>query len=71
MPKSPDAAPMDFGIWSILKRRLQRLKIYTMTGLKKALKAEWKNFEHSCTNRTFESWPRRCRMILLLSGIPD
>ena len=25
MPKSPDAAPMDFGIWGILKRRLQNL----------------------------------------------
>ncbi|KAH3897496.1 hypothetical protein DPMN_021684 [Dreissena polymorpha] len=24
VPKFPDAAPMDFGIWGILKRRLQK-----------------------------------------------
>lgn len=68
MPKSPDAAPMDFGIWGILKRRLQKRKIYTMSGLKKALKDEWSKLEQSCINRTLESWPKRCRMIYFCHG---
>ena len=38
MPKSPDAAPMDFAIWGILKRS----KLYTLAGLKRALKGAWK-----------------------------
>ena len=29
MPKSPDCAPMDYGIWGILKRCLQKRSIYT------------------------------------------
>ena len=33
MSKGTDVAPMDFGIWGILKRRLQKCAIYTMTGL--------------------------------------
>ena len=33
MPKSPDCAPMDYGIWGILKRRLQKCSIYTLNGL--------------------------------------
>jgi len=31
MPKSPDAAPMDFFIWGILKRRLQKRKKKNIT----------------------------------------
>ena len=41
MPKSPDAAPMDFGIWGIIKRRLQKRIVNTLTGLKRALKDKW------------------------------
>ena len=37
MPKSLDAAPMDFGIWGILKRRLQKRRIRSLLGLKRAL----------------------------------
>jgi hypothetical protein len=45
MPKSPDAVPMNFCIWDILKRMLQKRKLYTMSGLKKALKDEWSKHE--------------------------
>ncbi|KAH3793362.1 hypothetical protein DPMN_146870 [Dreissena polymorpha] len=34
MPKSPNATPMDFGIWGILKRRLQKRNINSVIGLK-------------------------------------
>lgn len=68
MPKSPDAAPMDFGIWGILKRRLQKRKLYTLAGLKRALHNEWKKLEQSVINKTLESWPKRCRLIYNLHG---
>ena len=59
MPESPDAAPMDFSNWSILKRRLQKRKVYTMTGLKKTLKDEWNKLDQTCINKTLESWLKR------------
>ena len=68
MPKSPDAAPMDFGIWGILKRRLQKRKIYTLAGLKRALKDEWNKLEQSVINKTLQSWPKRCRLIYNMHG---
>ena len=58
MPKSPDAAPMDFAIWGILKRRLQKRKIYTLAGLKQAQRDEWRKLEQLVINKTLESWPK-------------
>jgi hypothetical protein len=60
MPRLPDAAPMDFGIWGVLKRRLQ---INTFVGLKRALKNEWRKLDQEIINKTFKSWPKRCRII--------
>jgi hypothetical protein len=34
MPKSHHAAQMDFAIWGILKRRLQKRKLYILAALK-------------------------------------
>ena len=46
LPPTPPPPPtMDFGIWGILKWRLQKHKIYTKTGLKKALKDEWNKLD--------------------------
>jgi hypothetical protein len=42
MPKSLDAASMDFSIWGIVKRRLQKRKVTSLNRLKRALKTEWK-----------------------------
>ena len=63
MPKSPDAAPMDFGIWGILKRRLHKRNVTSVIGLKKALKDEWGKLDQIIINKTLESWPKRCRLI--------
>ena len=63
MPKSPDCAPMDYGIWGILKRRLQKRSIYTLNGLKRALKDEWNKLEQSYINKRLASWPKHCRMV--------
>ena len=68
MPKSPDCAPMDYGIWGILKRRLQKCSIYTLNGLKRALNDEWNKLEQSYINKTLASWPKRCRMVYYCHG---
>ena len=68
MPKSPDAAPMDFGIWGILKRRLQKRTVNTITGLKRALMDEWRKLDQETINKTLASWPKRCRMIYYCHG---
>ena len=63
MPKSPD-----FAIWGIVKRRLQKRKIYTLAGLKRALRDEWRKLEQHVINKILESWPKRCRLIYNLHG---
>ena len=68
MPKSPDCARMDYGIWGILKHRLQKRFIYTLNGLKRAPKDEWNKLEQSCINKTLASWPKRCRMVYYCHG---
>ena len=68
MPKSPDAAPMDFAIWGILKKRLQKRKKYSLECLKRALKDEWQKLDQAVINKTLESWPKRCRLIYNLHG---
>ena len=63
MPKSPDAAPMDYSIWGILKRNLQRKSIRTLAGLKRALKKAWNDLSQDVIDRALRSWPKRCRLI--------
>ena len=41
MPMSPDAASMDYYIWSHLKMKLKNHKINNIDGLKRVLKLEW------------------------------
>ena len=62
LPKSPGAAPMDFGIWGILKRCLQKRNANTLLGLKQALKDEWNKLDQKTINKTLESWPKRCKL---------
>ncbi|KAH3699830.1 hypothetical protein DPMN_074792 [Dreissena polymorpha] len=62
MPQSPYVAPMDFGIWRILKLRLQKRNLNSVIGLKKALKDEWRKLDQNIINKTLESWPKRCRL---------
>jgi hypothetical protein len=68
MPKSSDAAPMDFGIWGVLKRRLQKRQINMLVGLKRALKDEWRKLDKETTNKALKSCPKRCRIIYNCHG---
>ena len=42
LPKSPDAAPMDYSIWGVMEERVRKHKVSTLKGLKNAIKVEWK-----------------------------
>lgn len=68
LPKSPDAAPMDYSIWGILKERVRKHKVSTLNGLKNAIKQEWKNLEQGIIDRALKNWPKRCRLIYYAQG---
>jgi hypothetical protein len=68
LPKSPDAAPMDYSIWGILKDRVRKHKVSTLNGLKNAIKQEWENLEQNVIEQVLETWPKRCRLIYYAHG---
>ena len=68
LPKSPDAAPMDYSIWGIMKERVQKHKVSTLNGLKNVLKQEWENLEQNVINNALANWAKRCRLIYYAHG---
>ena len=64
--KIPDAAVMGFVIWGILKRLLQKRTSYTLVGIKRALRDDWKNSDQQVINKTLASWPKQYRLIYYL-----
>jgi hypothetical protein len=68
IPKSPDAAPMDYFVWGYLKRLLWRSKPKDMEGLKTALKSAWKRLPQELINKALESWPKRVYKIYKNKG---
>jgi len=68
IPKSPDAAPMDYFVWGHLKRMLWNSKPKDMAGLKSALKRAWKKLPQVLINKALQSWPRRVHQIYKSKG---
>lgn len=68
MPKSPDAAPMDYFVWGWLKKKLSTMKVNDMAGLKRAIKGAWKKLPQDMVNRALESWSSRCLKIYKAKG---
>jgi hypothetical protein len=64
MPKSPDAAPMDYSIWGYLKQRLNKQKIETLSELKKKLLYQWKKMDQTYIDKVLAYWPKRVFLIL-------
>ena len=69
MPMSPDAAPMDYYIWSHLKRKLKNHKINNIDRLKRVLKLEWNKIPQKTINKVLKSWAKRCRLIYKNKGL--
>lgn len=66
--KSPDASPMDFYGFGILKQRLFQRRARTLDGLWKVLKDEWSKITPEEVTEVFGSWKRRLRAISELNG---
>jgi hypothetical protein len=50
IPKSPEAAPMDYLVWGYLNRFIWKKKVKDMAVLKRALRAAWKNLPQEYIN---------------------
>lgn len=68
MPKSPDAAPMDYSIWGYLKQRLNKQKIENLGELKKKLLYQWKKMHQTYIDKVLACWPKRVFLILKAHG---
>ena len=68
IPCSPDAAPMDYGIWNWMKTKLRTRRVKTLKGLQKAVEAIWKELPQEQIDRVLKSWPSRVFKIYKAHG---
>lgn len=68
IPCSPDASPMDFGVWSWMKSRLKYKKVRTLLGLKKAVQKVWTELPQNLIDNVLKSWPKRVYQIYKAKG---
>ena len=66
--KGADVAPMDFTGFSWLKRRVNMRRARTLKGLCKIIRQEWSMFSVPFCQNAFDSWKRRCRMVVDRQG---
>lgn len=66
--KSPDASPMDFCAFGLLKRALGDRRPRTLDGLWKACKEEWSRIDMAVLQRSLLQWKLRCRAIAVMQG---
>ncbi|UYV76157.1 hypothetical protein LAZ67_13002901 [Cordylochernes scorpioides] len=66
--KSPDAIPLDFYGFGMLKQRLFNRRPKTEAGLWKAAQEEWSNVSLSKVKEVFAAWKVRCREIAKKKG---
>ncbi|UYV61587.1 hypothetical protein LAZ67_1005417 [Cordylochernes scorpioides] len=66
--KSPDASPLDFYGFGMLKKRLFNRRPKTEAGPWKAAQEEWSNVSLSKVKEVFAAWKVRCREIAKKKG---
>ncbi|UYV63658.1 FZD9 [Cordylochernes scorpioides] len=66
--KPPDASPLDFYGFGMLKQRLFNRRPKTEAGLWKAAQEEWSNVSLSKVKEVFAAWKVRCREIAKKKG---
>lgn len=67
--KSPDAAPMDYCAFGLLKRALGSRRPRTVAGLWKACNEEWDRIPLVSLQRALLQWKLRCRAIVRQQGL--
>ena len=68
IPKSPDAAPMDYFVWGYLKNQFKKKNIKNTAVLKCALNKAWKGLPQEMIDRALQSWPKRVHNIYKTKG---
>jgi hypothetical protein len=66
--KSPDASPMDFCAFGLLKQALSKRKPKTLDGLWKVVEDEWSKLSIVTLRKSLLSWKIRCRSIVQNKG---
>ena len=66
--KSPDASPMDFCAFGLLKQALSKRKPETLDGLWKVVEDEWSKLSIVTLRKSLLSWKIRCRSIVQNKG---
>ena len=66
--KSPNAAPMDFCVFGLLKRSIGKRKAKTLNSLWKILEDEWNKLSPVILQKSLLSWKHRCRAIVKNQG---
>ena len=59
MPKSSDAAPMDYSIWRYLEPQLNKQKIETLDELRRKILYQWKKIDEIYIHKVLANWPKR------------
>ena len=67
-PSSPDLNPLDYGIWSILKKDVYSVKIQNMAHLKRRIRKCWNDLPHETINRTIDRFRARVRKMISVDG---
>jgi [histone H3]-lysine36 N-dimethyltransferase SETMAR len=66
--KSPDASPMDFYGFGMLKQRLFNRRATTIQGVWKLLQEEWNSITTEEVTKVYNSWKRRLRLVNKMNG---
>jgi len=66
--KSPDASPMDFCAFGLLKRALGSRRPRTLSGLWKICQEEWLRIDIGVLRASLLQWKLRCRAIAAMRG---
>jgi hypothetical protein len=68
VPKSLDAAPMDYAVWRYLKQQLNKQNIQTLSQLKKKLPYQWRKMDQNYIDKVLACWPKRVFLIVKARG---
>lgn len=68
IPKSPDAASMDYFVWGWIKNYVRKIRIRTKEELKEAILKARNELPLDFIRKTLESWPKRLQEIIEAKG---
>ena len=67
-PSSPDLNPLDYGLWSILKKDVYSVKIHSMAQLKQRIVKCWDEIPQETVNRTIDGFRKRVKKMIEVEG---